>query len=308
MKKIALLGECMIELNGELFGSMRQTYGGDSSNTAVYLSRISNSDIDVFYVTAVGDDKISNMLIDHWNAEGVDTSLVMRDSVKTLGLYMIQNDEFGERSFSYWRNNSAAKDMVTHSLFASYWHQICDMDMVYLSGISLAILDSYSITKLFDYLCFAKSKGVKIAFDSNYRTNLWADESAAKFAYKMMFSIADVALVTEDDELELWSDSDTSTILKRIHSHGCHVIVLKKGSDGAILSVKEENNHYSQLIPTSPVQNIVDTTSAGDSFNAGFLLGYLTNQSLVESCKIGNSLAGKVIQHQGAIIPVEAME
>ena len=53
---------------------------------------------------------------------------------------------------------------------------------------------------------------------------------------------------------------------------------------------------------TEPILNVVDTTSAGDSFNAGFLNGYLRNKSLDTCCQQGNRIAGIVIQHKGAII------
>ena len=106
---IALIGECMIELQ-QVEQSLRKGFGGDTLNTAVYLSRLTTGkNVNVSYVTALGEDKLSQEMLDNWQSEGINIQWVQRSKTKQPGLYMVETDEHGERSFLYWRNDSAAK-------------------------------------------------------------------------------------------------------------------------------------------------------------------------------------------------------
>ena len=61
------------------------------------------------------------------------------------------------------------------------------------------------------------------------------------------------------------------------------------------------------MIATQPVETVVDSTAAGDSFNAGYLAGRLLDQSPADAARLGHRLASQVIRHRGAVIPAEAM-
>ncbi|KJY81926.1 ketodeoxygluconokinase [Vibrio galatheae] len=301
MTKIAIIGECMIEVSGELFGATQQSFGGDTLNTAVYLSRAS-SDIEVFYVTAMGKDALSLGIIARWQEEGINTEFVLLDEQRKPGLYLIQLDEDGERSFMYWRNQSAAKHMLSHPAFDSIVAELKNMEMVYISGISLAILTPEDRDKLLALLDKLHRQGVKIAFDSNYRPALWETRQQAEDCYQRIYAITDIALVTDEDESELWGNKCDEETIQRLSEFGVKQVVLKQGSKGAQYQNLELDD-VSTTVPTIPVENVVDTTSAGDSFNAGFLSGHLTGKSIIDSITQGHLLAGCVIQHKGAIIP-----
>lgn len=299
MKKIALLGECMIELNGEPFGNMRQTYGGDTLNTATYLARVSSpQQIKVNYVSALGTDKLSQGMLQHWQADGINTDWVLLDENRSAGLYLIQLDKQGERTFLYWRNQSAARYLLQHKDYAHVLSALKEMDMLYLSGISLAILPENDRTLLIQQLAELKKAGVKIAFDSNFRPKLWDSLAQARNCYQALLPLVDIALVTFDDEEMLWADKNEQETVARLTAQGIPTIIVKQGKCGAIF----QQNGEQQFVPTVPVENVVDTTSAGDSFNAGFLAGYLQGKPLEVCCRQGNQLAGIVIQHKGAII------
>ena len=305
MKKLALIGECMIELNGEPFGMMRQTYGGDTLNTATYVARVSSpQQIKVSYVSALGTDKLSQGMIEHWQADGINTDLVLRDANRSAGLYLIQLDKQGERTFLYWRNQSAARYLLQHSDYAQVLSALQKVDMIYLSGISLAILPETDRTLLIEQLRELKKSGVEIAFDSNFRPKLWDSLEQAQNCYKALLPLVDVALVTFDDEEMLWQDADEQATIARLSAFHIPKIIVKQGSLGA--TVCEHGKQH--FVPTTPVKNVVDTTSAGDSFNAGFLAGYLQGKSLDICCQQGNQVAGIVIQHKGAIIDKSATE
>ncbi|WP_176669256.1 sugar kinase [Mannheimia granulomatis] len=299
MKKLAIIGECMIELNGEPFGNMRQTYGGDSLNTATYLARISPQEkIEVRYISALGTDKPSQGMLEAWQTDNINTDFVLLDEHRQPGLYLIQLDKFGERTFLYWRNQSAARYLLQHSDYPKVLRAMKEVDMIYLSGISLAILPENDRTLLIEQLRELKKQGIKIAFDSNYRPKLWESAETAQQHYAKLLALVDLALVTFDDEHLLWQDVDEQATLTRLAQYGIETIVVKQGSQGATV----QHNGEQIFVPTVPVENVVDTTSAGDSFNAGFLNGYLVGKDLITCCQQGNQVAGIVIQHKGAII------
>ncbi|MDX1304381.1 sugar kinase [Photobacterium sp.] len=306
MKRIAIIGECMIELNGAPFGAMEQGYGGDSLNTAVYMARTAGQSVAIDYVSALGSDAISDGMLARWQQEGVNTECVLRDPARQPGLYLIQLDDEGERTFLYWRNQSAARFMLQHPLFATVEEHLHSVDMVYVSGISLAILPPADRQRLLELLEDLKKNGTEIAFDSNYRPALWQDAEEARTCYEQLLRITDLALVTDDDEQALWGDKTSDSTLSRLQRAGVGQVVLKMGAQGChyVNFATGESVH----IDTTPVAKVVDTTSAGDSFNAGFLAGYLTNRTPQESALQGHQLAGTVIQHKGAIIPVSATE
>ena len=140
--RVVCLGECMLELQGEAFGTMRQTYGGDTLNTAVYLARCGARDgLRVDYATALGDDALSAGMLQRWAAEGLGVGLVRRLPGRLPGLYLIEVDEHGERRFSYWRDQAAARAYFDTPIGETPLEQQADaIDALYLSGISLAIL------------------------------------------------------------------------------------------------------------------------------------------------------------------------
>ncbi|TYA51321.1 sugar kinase [Aggregatibacter actinomycetemcomitans] len=305
MKKIAFIGECMIELNGKPFGEMWQSYGGDTLNSATYLSRVSSSsDIQVYYVSALGSDNLSEQMRMHWQADGVNTDWVLKDENHQPGLYLIQLDEQGERTFLYWRNQSAAHYMVQHHDFLQVLSALEQVDMIYLSGISLAILPKNDRTFLLEQLIKLAKKGVQISFDSNFRPKLWDSFQEAQDCYLQLLPCVSLALVTFDDEQLLWNDTNEPATLTRLHQIGIPKVVVKCGRNGAIFS-DSQTSEYGQVVP-EPILNVVDTTSAGDSFNAGFLNGYLRNKPLDICCRQGNRVAGIVIQHKGAVIDKQA--
>jgi len=306
MKRLAIIGECMIELSGSPFGAMQQTYGGDSLNTAVYLARTAGKSVNIDYVSALGTDAISEGMLNRWQAEGVNTRYVLKDVTRQPGLYLIQLDTQGERTFLYWRNQSAARYLLQHNEFPLVADHLSEVDMVYVSGISLAILPAADRQQLVDLLQTLASKGVEIAFDSNYRPALWQDAQEARDCYQQILTYTDLALVTDDDEATLWGDTSSQQTMLRLQKSGVKQVVLKMGAIGCLYT--DFNSETPELIKTTPVTNVIDTTSAGDSFNAGFLAGYLTDKSPRESALQGHQLAAIVIQHKGAIIPTSATE
>ena len=305
-RDIALIGECMLELTRQSPGQsgrslpMDLCYGGDTLNSAVYLAR---QGVAVDYVTALGDDPMSAWMADQWRGEGVGCDLIDFQPNALPGLYLVETDERGERSFFYWRDNSPARrvfdDQVrTKDLFA----RLAGHAWLCLSGITLAIYDEPSRQRLFEQLANYRSQGGRVVFDSNYRPKLWSSRQEIQRAYESMYRHTDMALPTIEDEQQVFGDPDENSVISRLQSWGVGEIALKMGERGCLVAIDDQRD----LVAANKVA-VVDTTSAGDSFNAGYLGARLKGRSVNQAAKAGHRLASVVIQHRGAIIPAEAM-
>lgn len=302
-RRIALFGECMIELRGQMFGTMQQNFGGDTLNTAVYLSRlVSDSDIAVAYATQLGNDAYSDAMVNAWGEEGIDTSMVRRDEGKMPGLYTIQVDDKGERTFYYWRDMSAAKDYFVGS-GSLLEERIDNIDMLYYSGISLAVQPSAGRERLFTLIDKLRARGGKVAFDNNYRPRLWRGNPDTIAWYNRAYANADMAFVTLDDNATLYGLNEAEALQKSLMLPSDEVVI-KRGTNTTLVRLTGENPIE---VPTFAVKKVVDTTGAGDSFAAGYLAARLQGQTPEVAARSGNKIASIVVQHPGAIIPREAM-
>ena len=301
MQRVVLFGECMLELQGEAFGSMQQSFGGDTLNTAVYLARCATG-LQVGYATALGDDKLSAGMLARWQAEALDVSLVQRLSGRMPGLYLIEVDAHGERSFSYWRDNSAAKsyfDAEQTPLEAA----ADSLGALYLSGISLAILPAAGRERLFALMARLQARGTPVIFDNNYRPRLWASREEALASFDRAYSLASIALVTADDEQALRGLPQLDDAVAAAKALPCPEVVIKRGRNPTLVRTASGL----QEVATELVAKVVDTTAAGDSFAAGYLAVRLQGGDVVAAATQGNRLAGRVIQHRGALIPMDVM-
>lgn len=305
-KKIAIIGECMIELS-EKGENIKRGFGGDTLNTAVYLARQSDTEqLRVDYVTALGTDSFSDQMIAAWQQEQVQTGLIQRLDNKMPGLYFIETDEHGERTFWYWRSDAAARYWLDSPQSDAICQQLAHYDYLYLSGISLAILPAASREKLMALLSACRQNGGKVIFDNNYRPRLWADKSSAQQAYAAMLQHTDIAFLTLDDEHLLWGEQPLEAVLTRTRNAGVQEIVIKRGAESCLVSVGASPLYDVPAIKLAK-EKVIDTTAAGDSFSAGYLALRLQGAAPDAAAARGHLTASTVIQHRGAIIPLSAM-
>jgi len=303
--RMCVLGECMLEVSADNLSSSKaaagMSYGGDTLNTSVYFARMGGA---VDYLTALGDDSLSAWMIDCWRAEGVGCDWVRRDAGAAPGLYLIQVDEQGERSFVYWRENSPARALLQSAdrLGSMLSDATTDADYLYLSGITLSLMNPTSRKTLFDFVGGFRDRGGRVAFDSNHRPALWADATTAKAVYEQMYAHTDIALSTAEDEYISFGDETPNDILQRLQSSGVQEMVIKNGPKGCLLFADGEKTQ----VPALKVE-VVDTTAAGDSFNAAYLASRTLGSDALSAVKNGHALAGAVIGHRGAIVPVAAI-
>ncbi len=298
--RIAAIGECMVELSDAGPGLLRQAYGGDTLNTAVYLSRLGAR---VSYFTALGDDPYSARMMDAWRDEGIDTSLVVRCQGRLPGLYMIDNDEHGDRQFYYWRSQAPVRELFHTRQAGALLSMLADYDCIYLSLITLSLFDRAQRVILLAGLDRARSRGCRVAFDSNYRPRGWSGSDAAREVMAEILPRVDIALPGLQDEQQLYPGSDTASCARRYRTAGAAEVAVKDGARGCWLDYRA----HSVQVSTEPVLQPVDTTAAGDAFNAGYLAARFSAVEPVAAAATGHRLAAVVIRHRGAIIPIDAM-
>jgi 2-dehydro-3-deoxygluconokinase len=298
MSNVACIGECMIELKEAQGGLFSRGYGGDTLNTAVYLARLS---ADTDYITALGDDPLSDEMIAGWTAEGVGTERVVRLRGKLPGLYMIQTDEEGERRFFHWRDSAAARSLMDLPETPEILNALASYDVVYLSAITLSLYGREGRARLVAAIRRARESGTRFAFDTNFRARGWPDSDIARAAFREAFEISDIVLASLEDLLPLFPDENDEELLSRIPSAE---VVLKLLKPATVLRVEGVLHHTKAEPLQAPV---VDTTAAGDSFAAAYVAARLAGSEPVEAARAGHRLAGVVVCHPGAIIPRAAM-
>ena len=299
-KQIGVIGEAMLELSHQTPTELSLSFAGDTLNFAVYLSRLlQNQAFDIHYVTALGQDPYSDQMLMNWQTEGLKTDLVQRIENKLPGLYLIRTDSKGERSFFFYRSNSAARDLFKGDNRIDLSEQLIGMDYLYFSGISLAILDEPSRQFLAGILQKAKQAGAKIIFDTNYRASLWINLAYARKTLQTFLKYIDIALPTFQDDQVVFGDATPEICVQRLFENGVSEVVVKCGADPALVATLNQQ----QKVPSCLVDKIIDTTAAGDSFNSAFFAARLLGFDPFRSCIYGHELAAKVITQAGALIP-----
>lgn len=305
-RKIAVIGECMIELS-EKGAEVNRGFGGDTLNTSVYIARqVAANDLEVHYVTALGEDSFSQQMLNAWQKENVRTTLTQRLEQRLPGLYYIETDASGERTFYYWRNEAAARFWLESEQADAICAELAQFDYLYLSGISLAILNPASREKLMTLLGKARANGCRVIFDNNYRPRLWASKEETQKVYQQMLSYTDIAFLTLDDEDLLWGEKPAEEVITRTQAAGVREVVIKRGAESCLIAIQGEPLLEVPAVKL-PKEKVIDTTAAGDSFSAGYLAVRLTGGNTEAAAKRGHLTASTVIQYRGAIIPKAAM-
>ncbi|HSM54103.1 MAG TPA: sugar kinase [Erythrobacter sp.] len=293
MGRITFVGEGMVELRQAKDDEYRLGYGGDTLNSAIHMAR---SGFDVAFASALGCDAFSERLRSAWREEGLDCSTILTDPIRRPGLYAISLDAAGERSFSYWRSDSAARQLFTLPDTSDLIEQIAPSEMLAFSLISLAILPDSGKQALLSLAARMRENGRKVVFDANYRSNLWESPHTAAHWRDKASAVATHGLPTLEDEELIGGPTDAQSVAAHWLDLGCTEVVVKLGARGCLLPDGE-------LLAPDAILSPVDTSGAGDAFNAGYLSARLSGADPRESAHRGNALAAWVIMRAGAIPP-----
>ena len=295
--KILSIGECMAEFSpDEKLGKFNLGFAGDTFNTAWYIAN-NHADVNSAYFSKVGDDELSDQMLKFMSDNQVDTRYIETVAGSTIGLYLISLVN-GERTFSYWRNKSAATFLGQN--VDDVGNAMKKQDMIYFSGITLAILDQNSRENLFSCLKSARRAGKKIAFDPNLRPKLWNDKKEMCDVIMAGANLSDIILPSFEDEATWFSDADPMSTLARYQNVGAETVVVKNAGD----PVSFWSQHGTGTYLVESVEKIIDSTAAGDSFNAEILVGLLREIPLADAINNAANLAKKVLMGQGALVKI----
>lgn len=294
-KRFVSIGECMIEMSGGDGGMYKLGYAGDTLNTAWYMRALLPADWQVDYVTALGDDMYSGQMRDFLEKAGIGTGAIQTIAGKRPGLYLIHQEK-GDRHFTYWRGQSAAKLLADD--YKALEKALDGADMVYFSGISMAILAPRARGKLMKAIVAARAKGARVVFDTNLRPALWTSQEIMKSTLTAAATIADVVMPTHTDEAPMFGDKDREATARRYLDLGVEEVVVKDGANPALVATRDGMVE----VAATKADKVVDATGAGDSFNGGYLTSRIAGKSTEDAAKRGHTVAGIVIGHKGALV------
>lgn len=283
------LGEVMAEIRHHNDG-FALSFAGDTFNTAVYAAR---QGANVAFATRVGKDPLSKALFKQLESESINADFVSQDDTKNIGIYAVATDSAGDRSFSYWRSDSAARQLFTKQ---ATQFELPAAKIIYVSGITLAILHPVAREYLFAQLSKRRQEGSLICFDSNYRSQLWEDKATAQQVMLQMWQLTDIALPTMEDEIELHDYASEEEVLSCFAEKDWTRCAIKRDVRGPVVPGQQPQEY-------PPADTVVDTTAAGDSFNGAYLAAYLAGDSETECLTKGHMLAREVVGVAGAIMP-----
>ena len=300
MKRFIAIGEAMLELSADTGNLWKMGIAGDSLNTLWYARSALPEDWQTAFVTAIGADDMSARLPDFLSENGINTDRILIHPDRIIGLYAIQLEE-GERRFTYWRDNSAARCLAEDPDRLD--QLIHGADLLYFSGISLAILPQAGRQTLLNAAAKIRQQGGRIAFDPNYRPALWETPETARKTIEAAARLADYLLPSFEDEAACFGDADPAATLDRYQAWGAASIIVKNAG-GPIQYLHAGQRGDSGPLPR---QRPLDSTAAGDSFNGAFLAALLQGAPILEALQAGHQMASRVISHPGALIPLDQL-
>ena len=300
--RVICIGECMVEFYEAKDGSWLRGFAGDTLNVAWVLRAVLPEHIKIIYLTRIGSDQISQDMLGFFQKIGLNTEYIQFDRDRTVGLYTISVDERGERIFSYWRGESAAKRFASD--LSSLYAATKKTDLIYLSGITAAITDLQGRKNILSCLRTAKANGSCIAYDPNYRQKLWCCSDEMREFTTEIIGLADIILPTFADEVDAFGDGSKEDTFRRLSALGCNEVVLKDGIKPTQVKFSEGQLEIEVSCPKAPI----DTTGAGDSFNGAYLAARLNGQNILHSVQKAQTVSANVVMNKGALVTQEILQ
>jgi 2-dehydro-3-deoxygluconokinase len=295
--RVVCVGEVLIEFARGSDGRFAIGCGGDTFNTAVYLAR---AGIDAAFASAVGDDPYSDSILALAAAEGINCDLMLRAPGRLPGLYLVDTNATGAQQFHYWRDAAPACALFELPDWVRVSESLLGAKLIYFSGITLSLYSNVGLGRFLAVIEMARQKGIKIAFDGNFRPRGWkGDLTRTRTVFMEALKRVDIALPAYDDEAVLWGDPSPEATVERLGAFGIAEIVVKNGPNSALVC----SGGRSEFIPVPEVVVPVDTMAAGDSFNAAYIAARLSGDGPSAAASAAHRLAGQVIRHRGAIMP-----
>lgn len=292
---IICIGEVLIDFIGhEINTSINRTkdyhrfLGGSPTNVAVNASRLGLKSV---LVASCGQDGLGDYVVRKLKSNNVNTASIRKsDTAPTSVIFVSKSTETPD--------------------FIPYRQADCEIFESQLSDETIAD------AKIFHTTCFALSKnparqtilnrakkakelGLKLSIDINFSERIWPDREEAKQVLKEYLANDPLVKLSEDDCYRLFAEVKSEDyIFDYFHNLGASTICLTKGKNGVALSDVKEGLLFQEA---AKIDDIKDTTGAGDAFWTGFLFAQIENRSLNECITIAQKLASIKLQNVGRL-------
>jgi 2-dehydro-3-deoxygluconokinase len=289
---VSVVGEPLAELTFGSDGTLRVGLGGDAANVAARLAR---GGADARLHSAIGGDALSRLVGRRLREERVELVGPSLDGER-VGIYLVATDAAGDRSFTYWRDGSAASWYLAHEtaeVVASFGRP----DVLHVSGITLALLGSKGRSVLRDGVAAARANGTFVAFDPNHRAALWPDPAEATSAASEILPVVDVVLASLDDCSALFERRDAGSAARSLRGAGVSHVAVTDGASGCVVDDEDVVARIEAPVPS----RVIDTTGAGDAFDAGWILAWIRGAGARERARAGLEAAAACVGHTGAL-------
>lgn len=256
-----------------------QFCGGSAANTIIGLSRL---EINTGFIGKVSNDRDGSLLVRNLQKEVVNTEGIIISENGRSGNVLGFVDKEGQRALYV---DPGANDLI----------QPPEINLNYLDGSKIIHMTSFvgESFKAQEYILNEIPDNIIVSLDPG---RIYA-ERGMNFLENIL-NRTDIILINEE-ELKHLTDNKYKTCKERakdLLEYGINIVVVKRGDKGSYITNGTENH----LIKPFNV-NCIDTTGAGDAFNAGFLYGFLKGENILKSGQIGNFVASCCIQESGAI-------
>ncbi len=269
-------------------------FGGAPMNTLVGIARLGVSS---GAVTAVGGDPFGQFLINELKRNGVDTSrVVIKERTRTTITFVANEPSTGERTFIFYR-----KPWIRETSDSSLTPE--DIDYEYISKAQILHVSGFSLSQnpcrkaLLSAVIHARKSGVKISFDPTLRSDVWNSETTLRRIYSRMLKLSDITTFSKEEAEFILKISDPKKAAEKALRYGAEIVGIKLGSEGAYVKTKRG---IEVSVPAIKVK-AVDTTGAGDGWNAALIVGLCKGWEPERCVKIANAVGALVVTKHGAI-------
>ena len=294
---VCSIGEAMIEISNVKNNLYNQSFAGDTLNFCNYLDK---KKLNAFFLSAIGKSEINQSLLNFVKSKNISTKYIKQINQFEIGLYLIKNKDNGEKQFFYWRDESAAKHYFNNIDFVNLYKELKNFDYIYFSGITLSIIHISKLNNFIKLLNLLKSKKIKIVFDFNIRPSRWNKKNLNIFLDSVL-KFVDICFLSGED-MNYWKNKNNIKSYEQIvRKYKLKHSIFRKNAKFTYVFLNKTRYVFKNKL----LKTVVDTSGAGDGFNAAYLSNFIVNNDPVLALKAGSSLGSKIVMKKGAIVDVK---
>ena len=294
---VCSIGEAMIEISNIKNSLYNQSFAGDTLNFCNYLDK---KKLNAFFLSAIGKSEINQSLLDFVKSKNISIKYIKQINQFEVGLYLIKNKDNGEKQFFYWRDESAAKHYFNNIDFLNLYKELKNFDYIYFSGITLSIIHISKLNNFIKLLRLLKSKKIKIVFDFNIRPTRWNKKNLNNFLDSVL-KFVDICFLSGED-MNYWKNKNNIKSYEQIvRKYKIKHSIFRKNAKFTYVFLNKTRYVFKNKL----LKTVVDTSGAGDGFNAAYLSNFIVNNDPVLALKAGSSLGSKIVMKKGAIVDVK---